>query len=110
MMSDAMLKCGPLLSDLGLHCSDRLRQVGSGLSVLAIFTISWLSAQPTDSGLTLNPGQSNLIAGLNQRLVESRARLKEAELPGPLPPGETEQDRVMRRVLLSQLVQAYEGH
>lgn len=105
-----MLKFAPLLLDLGLRCLNRLCRVGLRLSAVAIFSITPLLGQPTNSNPTPNLEQSNLVADLNRRLAETKALLKEAESPGPLSPGETEQDRLARRVLLSQLVQSYEGH
>jgi hypothetical protein len=110
MRSDATLKFGPLFLDLVFRCFDRLRVAGLALSVLAIFPITPVFGQLTNSGATPKLERSNLIADLNQRLTETEALLKEAELPGALLPGETEQDRLERRVLLSQLVQAYKGH
>ena len=106
MTSDAMLKVGPLFLDLAFRCFDRLRLAGLGLSILAIFPISPGFGQPTNRDPTPQLERSNLAADLNQRLVETEALLKEAELPGALLPEETEQDRLERRVLLSQLVQA----
>lgn len=105
-----MLKFAPLLLDLGLRYLNRLCRVGLRLSAVAIFSITPLLGQPTNSNPTPNLEQSNLVADLNRRLAETKALLKEAESPGPLSPGETEQDRLARQVLLSQLIQSYEGH
>ena len=110
MTADAMLKFGPLFLDRAFRCFDRNRLAGLGLSLLAIFPISPLFGQLTNSDSTPKLEQSNLAADLNQRLAETEALLKEAEPPGALLPGETEQDRLERRVLLSQLAQSYTGH
>ena len=110
MRSDAKLKFGPLLLDLSFRCLDWLRLTGLGLAVLAIVSITPLFGQLVNSDPTPKLERSNLIADLNQRLAETEALLKEAELPGALLPGETEQDRLARRVLLSQLAQSYKGH
>jgi hypothetical protein len=105
-----MLKVGPLFLDLAFRCFNRLRLAGLGLSILAIFPISAGFGQPTNGDPTPQLERSNLAADLNQRLVETEALLKEAELPGALLPEETEQDRLESRVLLSQLFQAYTNH
>jgi hypothetical protein len=110
MTADAMLKFGPLFLDRAFRCFDRIRLAGFGLSLLAIFPISPLFGQLTNSDSTPKLEQSNLAADLNHRLAETEALLKEAELPGALLPGETEQDRLERRLLLSQLAQSYKGH
>jgi potassium efflux system protein len=86
------------------------RPVGSVLSLLAIFLTSTLSAQPANNNPTTSLETSNLTADLNRRLAHARALLNEAQMDGPLLPGETQEDRLTKRVVLSQIIQAYQGH